>query len=774
MFGRSEKRTRRTLEDRPVRNFLHRSAVVRWLIALGTTGSLVFLALVGGRIEPLDLTVGQVSPRTMVARVSFSYLDEAATASERSRRADQSPNVYRLALDLFSRDLVRVRHLVDRVNSLKQGGRVSEAGLKQIAEIWNESADIPLGPGDVQSLLYLPDRPGFLAALERAGGRLAESGIGSDDQFRGDGDAPVAYSATPEDFASLRRARAGGFLTSSQARQKLMERLAESVSVPRAARPTVEKLVADLVTPNLQLDLPLSARMREQQGKGVRPVYRTVTKGAVLLERGERVTEDKLVMLRAHEQEAKREDSSQTRWRQRIGTVAIIAVIVGSAVLALAFPGGRERASTNREYGLLATIVVFHMALCRLTLLVADSVAGLSPSLIPALLPACLGPMLCAVLSHRRHANAAAYVTSFLLGVMTHFNFAVMLSALISSVVGIHFLSPVRRRARIYEAGAFAGAAAAGVNLLFGFMSEVPWRVIGQQGALALGCALVVSVLVIALLPLFEMLFKVTTDLRWLELADLNHPLLRRMVMEAPGTYHHSLLVANLAERACEAIGANPLMARVCSYFHDIGKLKNPGYFCENQPEGHDPHEDIAPNMSALIIIAHVKDGVDLAIQHRMVRPIIDTIQQHHGTTQVSYFYRLAKQQEEDARLGSRIMRMNESDVPRVEEETYRYPGPKPATRETAVISLADMLEASARCMPRPTPQKVEALVHEVIEQRLADGQLDECSLTLRELRAVAESFRMTVLGMMHSRVVYPKDDANVDQPSPLPSPAAS
>lgn len=774
MFGRSEKRTRRTLEERTLRNFLHRSTVVRWLIALGTTAALVVLALIGGRLDPLDLTVGQISPRTMVARVGFSYLDEVATTSERGRKADQTPNVYRLTRDGIARDLVRARHLFERTNALKQSGRVTETGLKPIVEIWNESADIPLSASDVQSLLLLSDRANFLAALERLSNRLAEAGITGDDQFRSDPDVWIVFSATPEDFGTLRRVRAGSLLSATQARQRLMDRLIESVSIPRGARPAVEKIAAELMAPNLQLDLPLSARIREQQVSKVQPVYRTVTKGTVLLERGERVTEDKLAMLRAHEQEAKREDSRQTRWRERIGAAAMVAVIVGSAALALAFSGARERSSTNREYGLLATIVVFHIAVCRLTLFVADSFLGVSPSLLAALLPACLGPMLCAVLGHRRHANAAAYVTSFLLGVITHFNFAVMLTALISSVVGIHFVTPLRRRTRIYEAGLAAGAAAAIVNLLFGFMSEAPWGVIAQQSACALGCALAVSVLIIALLPLFEMLFKVTTDLRWLELADLNHPLLRRMVMEAPGTYHHSLMVANLAERACEAIGANALMARVCSYFHDIGKLKNPEYFCENQVEGHNPHDGISPNMSALVIIAHVKDGVDLAIQNRMVRPVIDTIRQHHGTTQVTYFYRLAKRQEEDARLGSRIVRMKESDVPRVEEETYRYPGPKPTTREVAVISLADVVEAAARGMQRPTPQKVEALVQEAVEQRLGDAQLDECDLTLRELRAVSESFTKTVLGMLHARVAYPKDDANVDQPPSVPSSAAS
>ncbi len=777
MFGRSDRqRMRRTLEERRLRNFLHRSTVVRGLVVLGLMAGLAGLTLSGGRLEPLDLTVGQISPRTIVARVNFSWLDENATRQEREKKAGLTPNVYRLMLDPVRRDILRTQHLLERITTLKQSGKISEARLQQVADIWNEGADIPLTAGEVQSLLYLPDRKAFLENLSRWSLKLAEGGIVGNDQFSNP-ETPLAYGASPDDFSKLHTSRAAQFQTVGQAKQQLMDRLAAARTLSKAAIPTVEKILTDLVAPNLQLDLALSSRLQERQRRSIEPIVRSITKGNVLLERGERMTDERLLMLKAHEQEVQREFSIQGRWRQRLGTGVMAVFIVGSALLVLARRSERGETLTNLEYGAMAAIVLTHVVLCRLTLYVSDTYTTLSPSLIASVLPSCFGPMLCAMLIHRRQAHAAAYVCSFLLGVITQFNFAVMLTSLISALVGIHFLRPLRRRSRIYEAGLLAGVGAGMVNMVFGFMWEVPWSVIGLQAVAALGTAFAASLLISALLPLFESVFKATTDLRWLELSDLNHPLLRRMVMEAPGTYHHSLVVANLAEHACEAIGAHALQARVCAYFHDIGKLNNPGYFCENQVEGHNPHDDMAPNMSALVIIAHVKDGVDMAIQHRMVRPIVDTIQQHHGTSQAAYFYRLAKRHEEDARLGSRIMNLNESDVPRVGEETYRYPGPKPVTREIGVISLADAVESASRSLQRPTPQKIDAMIHDLIEARLLDGQLDECPLSLHDLKEVAESFSKTMLSMMHSRVSYSKeakDEADVDQPAPFPSAAAS
>jgi putative nucleotidyltransferase with HDIG domain len=258
-------------------------------------------------------------------------------------------------------------------------------------------------------------------------------------------------------------------------------------------------------------------------------------------------------------------------------------------------------------------------------------------------------------------------------------------------------------------------------------------------------------------LPMLEHLFGITTDISWLEASDLNHPLLRRMTIEAPGTYHHSLVVANLAEAAAEAIGANGTLCRVCSYFHDVGKLLKPEYFTENMSFERNPHDDLAPTMSALIIIAHVKEGVDLALKHRLNQRIIDIIQEHHGTSLVRYFYQRALQQHEDALAGGKIMRLREDDVPEVHEESFRYSGPKPQTKESAVVSLADAIESASRSLEKPTPQKIETLVNEIIGERISDRQLDECALTLGELNTIADRFRFTLSSMLHSRIAYPK-----------------
>ncbi len=244
-------------------------------------------------------------------------------------------------------------------------------------------------------------------------------------------------------------------------------------------------------------------------------------------------------------------------------------------------------------------------------------------------------------------------------------------------------------------------------------------------------------------------------------MADLNHPLLQQMTIEAPGTYHHSLVVANLAEAAAIAIGLNPTQCRVMAYFHDIGKIIKPEYFTENIPQGHDPHATLSPTMSALIIIAHVKEGVDLALKAKLKKAIVDAIQQHHGDSLIVYFHKRAKRLEEDAREGGKILNMREEDVPAVSENSFRYPGPKPQTKEVGLLCLADAVEAVSRTLDRPTPQKIEGMVSEIVKRKIDEGLLDECHLTLKEIHTAAESFVFTVKNMMHNRISYPKDEKN-------------
>jgi hypothetical protein len=285
-------------------------------------------------------------------------------------------------------------------------------------------------------------------------------------------------------------------------------------------------------------------------------------------------------------------------------------------------------------------------------------------------------------------------------------------------------------------------------------------QLLGTGSAAAFGTAVLTALLISGLLPLFEGVFLLTTDISWLELSDLNHKLLRQMQLEAPGTFHHSLVVAALSEAAAEKIGANAQMCRVGAYFHDVGKLKKPGYFIENQHDGRDnPHDALTPTMSALIIIAHVKDGVDLAVKHKLNPRIIDVIQEHHADSLVFYFYRRAQDQKklELEKVDRRLE--NPEDLPMIDEKNFRYPGPRPRTRESGIIALADSVESASRSLKKPTPARIRTLVEDLVRARIHDGQLDDCPLTLQELAIVKESFAATLRSMLHSRIDYPKDD---------------
>ena len=322
----------------------------------------------------------------------------------------------------------------------------------------------------------------------------------------------------------------------------------------------------------------------------------------------------------------------------------------------------------------------------------------------------------------------------------------------------------VRKRGRLLRAGLYAGL----VVLFFAFSFDIfddtswdqfsdpeVWKPMAQKCSAALGVGIIVALLISGLLPVLESVFSLTTNISWLELSDLNHKLLRQMQLEAPGTFHHSLIVASLAEAAAEEIGANAPMCRVCSYFHDIGKLKKPEYFIENQHDGLNPHDTLTPTMSAIVIIAHVKDGVDIALKNNLNPRIIEVIQEHHGDSLVYYFYRKAQEQE----LADSENIDNVDDLPKIDEKNFRYPGPRPRSVESGIISLADAVESASRSLKKPTPAKIRALVDDIVMTRLRDGQLDNCSLTMTDLLVIRESFAKTLRSMMHTRINYPKDD---------------
>jgi putative nucleotidyltransferase with HDIG domain len=416
-------------------------------------------------------------------------------------------------------------------------------------------------------------------------------------------------------------------------------------------------------------------------------------------------------------------------------------------------------------------VIFLQLAATKLFLILCNSgnYSFLRPETVGLIAPYAFAPLVLSVLLGRNHGLYASVFVSLWSSILFgKVDAPLLVCGLISGFTAVYLTLQVRRRSRLIRAGFGVGVAIWLLSLTFGLIGPIDfftpsgnnWKMIGIQSAFAIGNGILTATIVGGILPILEHLFQITTDISWLEASDLNHPLLRRMTIEAPGTYHHSLVVANLAESAAEAIGANATLCRVCSYFHDVGKLVKPDYYTENMNFERNPHDDLAPTMSALIIIAHVKEGVDLALKHGLNRRIVDIIQEHHGTSLVYYFYKRALQQQEDARTGGKIMNLREGDVPEVREETFRYSGPKPQTKESAIISLADMVESASRSLEKPTPQKIEQLVTELIGQRIADGQLVECDLTLADLNMIAERFRFTLMTMLHTRIAYPKQDA--------------
>ena len=352
-------------------------------------------------------------------------------------------------------------------------------------------------------------------------------------------------------------------------------------------------------------------------------------------------------------------------------------------------------------------------------------------------IPIAIIPMLSVLLFNNLEvAYFLSLGTSLSLASLTTEPFKAWLIFMTLCLCAILLVNKAHKRTAVIQAGFIAGL----IQLTCLILLERFW-IKPDRYLIILLNSLISGVIVLGILPVFEYLLQTVTNISLLELADSHHPILQRMILEAPGTYHHSLIVGNLSDTACTTIGANGLLARVGSYYHDIGKLQKPEYFIENQQIKKNLHDTLSPTMSKLIIMNHIKEGLDLAKKYSLSPALWDFIQQHHGSSLVYYFYRRALEGKEEDQ--------------EVTEEGFRYPGPKPNTKETAIVLLADSVEAATRTLKDPTPAKIEEIVHKVINNKFIDGQLDECELTLKDIEQISSVFTKILSGIYHSRVNY-------------------
>ncbi len=506
----------------------------------------------------------------------------------------------------------------------------------------------------------------------------------------------------------------------------------------------LERWLLNRVSPTLKYDPAATAQKINEERRQTPPVRDIYKRGALLVAPGSVIDEETLEILRAQYDTIERQVHTYERIIRILTVMALLIVL-----------GGMNGYHVIQNEPRLATNVgrlTVYLAAVTLT-----TILGRWLSFDPWRAEAV--PILCVVMILAIAYNQVlAALTGFSMTlVVTLANgrsvgeFVVLMSAVAASVVP---LNQVSNRMKLVKVGFWAAIAyfivTWGVNIVESQQLDRLWTdrnllTTSLQGA---GWCFLTGFLVSGGLPFIENLFGVVTDISLLELSDVSHPLLQELVQRAPGTYSHSNGVATIAETAADAIGANGLLCRVGAYYHDVGKMLKPQYFVENMIAGQvSRHEALNPAMSALVIIGHVKDGVELAQQHNIPRPLIDFIEQHHGTTLVEYFFHAATKQAE-SKPDHRF---------EVQESTYRYPGPRPQSREAAVLMVADAVEGASRTLAEPTPKRIETLVHEIAMKRLLDGQFDECSLTLSELAIVEDSLTKSLIGIHHGRIKYPE-----------------
>lgn len=509
-------------------------------------------------------------------------------------------------------------------------------------------------------------------------------------------------------------------------------------------------LAFDLIRPNVIYDAEMTEKRRKAAVDEILPATISIKKNQTIISAGSIVSlaDVKIVNhIRKLQYESKR----------GFVPVTVAFIFLLFIVIAANLVGAFKAIERNLDYrtNILFLVAIVCLALWKVFLFVFEASLGEKFGNYPQEVLLLASPFVAPIIISGLITRSPYLLFMFTLFMSTAFaflndqDFSTFVIISISSFAAIRTIYNCEKRNDVYISSFYSSAVAFVLSVIFLFVNEPGALTSFESWLLLLGASFIgaalSSVLTFILVPVIESAFEFSTDLKLLDLASMNHPIIREMMVKAPGTYHHSMVVGSMCEAAAREVGADSLMNKVMGYFHDIGKLQHPSYFIENQRQGENPHDHISANLSKTIIMAHVKDGVEMAVKAKLGQEIIDGIKQHHGTTLVSYFYNRARKMSENP--------------DEVREEEFRYPGPKPQFKESAILMLADSIEAAARSMEDPNPAKLGHLVENMIEKKIMDSQLDECDLNFVELTIIKKSFYRTILGVYHHRVDYKETD---------------
>ena len=499
---------------------------------------------------------------------------------------------------------------------------------------------------------------------------------------------------------------------------------------------------------NYYLDERATEKARQEALENEDPVLITIIKGQKIVDEGEVITEEQIEILQAL--------GYQRSVSPYVTLGGITLLLILFTILTVFFMKQYKKDLYGKGNNIILLGLLTFIALLMTQLIISVKISSQPEiaELVGYLVPVAAVSMLITILLDTKLAIFMTVIFSIFTGILTGNQLHFAINAFIGGLVGVYSVSKFSQRLDWVKAGMFVAVADITCILSLALMSSYSWKLTLIALSLGITNGFFSAIFAYGSLPFLESGFKVTTSVRLMELANPNQPLLKRLMLEAPGTYHHSILVGNLGEAAADAVGADSLLVRVGSYYHDIGKMKRPYFFIENQLGGENPHEKLTPALSALIITSHVKDGLELARQYSMPPVILDFISQHHGTSLVTYFYHKAVE------IGN---------ADNVKEEDYRYRAPKPQTKEAAIVMLADNVEAAVRSMTAATPEKIEGFVGKIIKEKLQDGQLDESALTFKDLDLIAAAFVRILSGIFHTRIEYPDSDMSNMQGGMLP-----
>ena len=701
--------------------------------------------------KPMELTLvlRQMTTSTEYADVDFTYEDEVQTKARKLESRQAQPLVYRLNYGSCKETLDGAKSVFDAILMTEKNIPLAlEDEYRESKQAFNS-----LSPGLKSAMFLILKNPNpknkLMNLLEASLYHGVFSQEHRDDKFG------LQLQIYKGEFKEKSR-----FTTSIPTPSEIAEEVsskAVSVASPEN-RNTLKKvlttILSDIVIPNLVYDEMQTEVNREQAEKETSPVMVEVRKDDVVIEKGKSVDRETQARWNSY-LAAKSEIESGKNLRKKFlnsSLLSLLLIVISGLYISHVHP---EIIESNQKMGLIATVVVISVIMNYLLILLFNrsiTAFDLRPQLISCVIPIALASIILTAMIGLRVAFFAGLFISIIAAMQLNSSFNIVISGMvicgIAAFAGRHKLN--------YKSYFLASAGAITLTVptmmiintwsLPNFMDLLPYILV--FGAVN---GIFTTALSLFIIFILEWIFQVTSDMTLLILCDYNHPLLKKLQMEAPGTYHHSLVVSTLAEHAAQAIGANPIRARVIALFHDIGKMVKPEYFTENQQSDENKHTKLNPNMSSLVILNHTKEGIDLALKHKLRKIIRDGIAQHHGTDTVYYFYQQAL---EEARQKGQS----------VDEHDFKYPGPKPNEKEVAILSLADPCEAASRSLQKPTPVKIDALVWEIFRKRIRDGQLDNANITFGELKKIRESFVSTLSTMMHGRISYPKDTEEDDE----------